>query len=384
METSEPHYQNQSDVSMRNKFVTKALPSLSVAFLTLPTLALPEDFPDGIEFGVSDRALLPYLDDLNLMVEDGGLHLYSGAAESSFGSSDGGVFLYGKPVRMFLGATGTNDGTFEIYANDGFPSSPLLFIDSAAETAAFNGVDVSVSNGTLSVGGSPVLSQASSTSYLSGQGFLQLSGFNSALATSTPPTSTAWQAAYLPRGTTSGNALLSWEGGTASAGGAIAIGNGTIASHSYAQAIGVDTTASGPYSIARGYQSSALGTYSTANGLSTSAKSAAETVFGWYNLESSPVNSAIWNGLDGLFRLGNGNSSGRSDAMTVLKSGQTTLTNKEWKAAVTADPDAALDDPASTTDSGGEALVVDGHTRLNGKVIVTTPQGDISMGIYGN
>ncbi len=71
--------------------------------------------------------------------------------------------------------------------------------------------------------------------------------------------------------------------------------------------------------------------------------------------------------------------------MTVLMNGQTTLTNKEWKMATTAVPNApatALADPTSATDSGGNALVVDGHAVLNGKVIISVPQGDISMGIY--
>ncbi len=35
-----------------------------------------------------------------------------------------------------------------------------------------------------------------------------------------------------------------------------------------------------------------------------------------------------------------------------------------------------------TTNSSGDALVVNGDTVLNGKVTVATPQGDISMGNY--
>lgn len=86
-----------------------------------------------------------------------------------------------------------------------------------------------------------------------------------------------------------------------------------------------------------------------------------------------------------LFELVNGNPVqsnpiGASNAITTLKNGQTTLTNKEWKAHQSS----PLVDPASTTDSGGEALVVEGHTRLKGKVVIEQPQGDISMGIYGN
>jgi hypothetical protein len=61
--------------------------------------------------------------------------------------------------------------------------------------------------------------------------------------------------------------------------------------------------------------------------------------------------------------------------------GQTTLTNNPWKTRiVTVSP---LADPTpATNDSDGNALVVDGHTVLNGKVIISVPQGDISMGIY--
>ena len=61
--------------------------------------------------------------------------------------------------------------------------------------------------------------------------------------------------------------------------------------------------------------------------------------------------------------------------------GQTTLTNNPWKTRiVTVSP---LADPTpATNDSGGNALVVDGHTVLNGKVVISVPQGDISMGIY--
>jgi hypothetical protein len=121
-------------------------------------------------------------------------------------------------------------------------------------------------------------------------------------------------------------------------------------------------------------------------GWGASAKARCETAIGNYNLESAPSGFLAINGLNGLFRVGNGLTNARSDAMTVLWGGQTTLTNKEWKAATVADPNTpatALADPASTTDSGGNALVVDGHTVLNGKVTIAVPQGDISMGIYG-
>ena len=88
---------------------------------------------------------------------------------------------------------------------------------------------------------------------------------------------------------------------------------------------------------------------------------------------------------DPLFEVGNGSaprggqeppSTTRSNAITTLKNGQTTLTNKAWKA----DPNVA----PTEDNSYGRALVVEGNTVLNGNVTIAVPQGDISMGIYGN
>ena len=85
-----------------------------------------------------------------------------------------------------------------------------------------------------------------------------------------------------------------------------------------------------------------------------------------------------------MLEVGNGNPNAAtfetSNAITTLKNGQTTLTNKAWKA----NPSAPLADPDPTTDSGGNALVVEGHTVLKGKVVIEQVQGDISMGIYGD
>jgi hypothetical protein len=183
------------------------------------------------------------------------------------------------------------------------------------------------------------------------------------LTAGSPPTSGPWTTAYVRRGNV---APLAGQ----TVGGYLALGS---------------STASGQYSTAVGQGVTASGSYSFANGLGTSAKSSNEVVFGRYNLEPAPLGgTSNVNDLDGLFRLGNGSSStARSDAMTVLKSGQTTLTNKAWASNVAANPTQALADLPSSA-SGGEALVVEGHTRLKGKVVIEQPQGDISMGIYGN
>lgn len=95
-----------------------------------------------------------------------------------------------------------------------------------------------------------------------------------------------------------------------------------------------------------------------------------------------------WVQTDPLFELGNGyaarstnapSDSNRSNAITTLKNGQTKLTNKFWNSST------PTEIPSNATEaSDGEALVVEGHTRLKGKVVMEQAQGDISMGVYGD
>jgi hypothetical protein len=147
------------------------------------------------------------------------------------------------------------------------------------------------------------------------------------------------------------------------------------------------------YGVAGGHFSTAItggitsGNYSFAAGQNALADSYSSTSLGRYN--KSWGSSYNWVENDPLFLVGNGtgiSSTLASNAITTLKNGQTTLTNKAWKDNVTANPTQTIADPppAATVDSNGEALVVEGHTRLRGKVVIEQPQGDISMGIYGN
>lgn len=137
-----------------------------------------------------------------------------------------------------------------------------------------------------------------------------------------------------------------------------------------------------------GVGNQALGFASYASGFWTKAMSAHALALGSLNCGLG-TDASNWVETDPLLELGNGTaprsweepaSSNRSNAITTLKNGRTTLTNKAWLAH----PAAPLADPPdSDSDSGGEALVVEGHTRLKGKVIIEQVQGDISMGIYG-
>ena len=162
--------------------------------------------------------------------------------------------------------------------------------------------------------------------------------------------------------------------------GSIALGGRALGGSS--TALGSLTVAEGVCSVASGYAICASSDYSIALG-SKNLSFPSDYVYG--------VGGDGWNEDAVLFELGNGTPNGQdyaggfiydlSNAITTLKNGRTTLTNKAWfnrdsSVSPTADPS------PETTDSEGEALVVEGHTRLKGKVTIEQPQGDISMGIY--
>lgn len=187
---------------------------------------------------------------------------------------------------------------------------------------------------------------------------------------------------------------------------ALALGGYYSDAHGYSAFVlaGYENRAYGDYSAAiGGYGNNAAGIYSYALGNMAEAWSNDSLVYGYYTAASSDFSIALgsknlgsgsYGGNDGwledavLFELGNGTPNGYdwyrgdlSNAITTLKNGQTTLTNKAWFNRDSSTPPTA--DPSSaTTDSDGEALVVEGHTRLKGKVTIEQPQGDISMGIY--
>ena len=179
-----------------------------------------------------------------------------------------------------------------------------------------------------------------------------------------------------------GNYSLAMSGGQAYAASSVAIG-GIDEIHGGANyALGVGSAALG------GQMNMASGNYSVAMGSKVTSSSAYSFAIGSQNLSSSnsitPIEDTEWLEESALLEVGNGNPDAAtfetSNAITTLKNGQTTLTNKAWKA----NPSAPLADPDPPTDSGGNALVVEGHTVLKGKVVIEQVQGDISMGIYGD
>ena len=375
--------------------------------LTAAGYGQAELFEDGLTLDPNDTTfLVPYWvspnatrTNVELSANNGGLYLYAGKKESAKGRFDGGASIFGNPISLVLSEDNpSNKGSLAVWGSmnhylNGDSVPPLFSIDANAQVANFDGVDVDI-DGTLTVSGSVVMT---------------FDALNASLQASTPPTSTAWKAAYVPRGNVSNGAAFATGAATASGESSVAHGLAqTVASGDYSFAMGSHAiasgygafsmgwnsrateqnawaqgdvvTASGMYSHARGMYSTASAPLSWVNGEYLRANSYAETVIGRFNKIESSANSYSWMAADAIFRIGNGtdvDTSERSDAVTVRKNGETTLTNKVWK-----DANLGLEEPTSPGSAGGKALVVDGHTLLNGRVTIAVPQGDISMGIY--
>ena len=107
-----------------------------------------------------------------------------------------------------------------------------------------------------------------------------------------------------------------------------AMGELSNASGDYSAAIGLRDTASGYASTAFGSNTFATGTVATSMGESTRARSFGETAIGIYNTDYTPADVNAWNASDRIFVIGNGiNEASRSNALTVLKNGNTSIGN---------------------------------------------------------
>ena len=138
------------------------------------------------------------------------------------------------------------------------------------------------------------------------------------------------------------NSTAMGSGATASGISSIAMGASTTASGHFSTAMGNTSTAgginskamgtvakaSGNYSTAIGHRIFAIGDYSTAMGDGTIASSGYETAVGRYNTSYIPQDVAGWNAADRLFVIGNGSHTARSDALVVLKNGNTKISRE--------------------------------------------------------
>ncbi|MBT6161879.1 MAG: hypothetical protein HOH81_09360 [Flavobacteriaceae bacterium] len=132
-----------------------------------------------------------------------------------------------------------------------------------------------------------------------------------------------------------------------------ALGNISTSMGSLTEALGFASTAMGESSVANG-------NVSTAMGYETTAESFAETVIGGYNTNYTAASSSTWIGTDRLFVIGNGTSGSLSDALIMLKNGNTGL---------------GVSSPTATLHVSGTLRIMDGLQGL-GKVLTSDANGN--------
>ena len=102
---------------------------------------------------------------------------------------------------------------------------------------------------------------------------------------------------------------------------AMALGNETTASAQNSTAMGYLTTASGVTSTSLGFGTTASGYNSLATGFYTKAKAHGSLSVGEYNDDTDNPIDFIPDAADRIFQIGNGISTARSNALTVLRNG---------------------------------------------------------------
>ena len=156
----------------------------------------------------------------------------------------------------------------------------------------------------------------------------------------------------------------------------------------YSNSMGSNNTAVGSYSLGRsssGYSNTACGTYSLGYIASGASNVAIGSYAGCYEANGASLtasNNSVYIGANvrgfsnleqNAIVIGSG-ATGEGTNTTVIGTSGTVKTHLYGTVSASR---------FTATASGGEALVVEGHTRLKGKVIIEQAQGDISMGIYG-
>lgn len=246
-----------------------------------------------------------------LSTEHSGIWLESKFSGYGNPSYTGGINMVGTPIRFFLGAENSaeTNGKFQVHNyNSQFASNPtpLFEVDSTIGKAKFDGVNVEVNNGTLKVGGSPVLTSALSSlaigsgststgtnSFTSGnsvaatgvnagafglgntaQGYNQfvIGQYNTPLGTGTANLNWNDPLFIIGNGTSDtarSNAFAVDRSGAVRMSHTLAVGSGSVASGNKSVAMG-ESNAAGPYSTALGVSAtSAAAFYGTAMGLSS-------------------------------------------------------------------------------------------------------------------
>ncbi|MFC2130457.1 beta strand repeat-containing protein [Bacteroidota bacterium] len=160
-----------------------------------------------------------------------------------------------------------------------------------------------------------------------------------------------------------------------------AFGQQNTASAGYTMAWGSNSNASASHATAAGFYATATGDYSFALGNWAEAKSYSQFTIGRYNTVVAG-NLTGWTPTDRLFVVGNGTSgSSRSDALVMLKNGNTTI-NGELTASVLNNTPIGSTTPAgasfTTLETSGNA-VVGGSLDVSGGLNISAGNTKLSV-----
>ena len=181
--------------------------------------------------------------------------------------------------------------------------------------------------------------------------------------------------------TASGSNAVALAGGAATGVSSMAMGGNSTASGNGALTIGADSVATGNSSIAM-TGGNASGDNAIAIGPGTSAQTRGTVVVGHYNAPISG-NATSYSSGDPAFIVGIGtNATTPANAFVIYNNGDAqangnvTLTNPSYVA-----PNSATQ-PQEMQVNG--SAIFNGSATLNGVVIISTPQGGLPMGAFGN
>lgn len=408
---------------------------------TFPLLAQPEEFLDGIVFDSSQNSrLMGYknglADNISLESSSGEISIFSWK-KGTHGLNDGGVLLYGSPISVVLGSffDGTDDSTFDVWKESEFglsATNPLFRIDGLSGNTTFTGSNVSINGGTLSVGGSQVITAATASGVLTAQKFAKFSATNTlnvpATTVSTSSTTGALTVsgglgvfgdAYINNVKIGRSGVASAVGNTtniAVGGNAlnvnqgsrnVAIGENAMRVHTLGSenlAVGNDalrSSTSGYVNTAIGFKSLDLNTTGYGNtgvgvrSLSSNISSVQNTGIGGYALASNSTGSrnvavgyaageltgagfALNQPSDGVY-IGHQSRGYNSQETNAIVIGAN---------AVGAGNNTTVIGNSATTHTHlkgktvSSSIKVSGAAEFEGSVTLSAPQGDISMGIY--
>ncbi len=169
----------------------------------------------------------------------------------------------------------------------------------------------------------------------------------------------------------SGQVSTSMGNGSAASGfTATSMGNATLASGDFSTSMGDLTVASGVGAFASGGSSIASGGYASSLGEQTVAKARGGFTTGVWNDNTDAPNATTTASTDRIFQIGNGTSSVRSNAFTVLRNGNTGI---------------GIIDPLFKLDMKGRMLLRgDGNLPNSPGVIFTNLDGSLYTGMVGS